>query len=69
MSASTASTFTLTTLYYIYGTCFGVGSATTMGANDGAAVAGFGIIDGNQLAAGNSPDKSGGATSATCAAV
>ena len=69
MSASTASTFTLTTLDYVYGTCFGVGSATAMGANDGAAVAGFGIIDGNQLAAGNSPDKSGGATSATCAAV
>ena len=69
MSASTASTFTLTTLDYVYGTCFGVGSATAMGANDGAAVAAYGIIDGNQLAPGNSPDKSGGATSATCAAV
>jgi len=60
--SAASSTFTLTTVSYVYGTCFGVGSATALGAAGAAAVAGGGIIDGNQVAPLNTPDKTGTAT-------
>ena len=60
--SATASTFTLTTVAYAYGACFGVGSKTALGTIGETAVAGGGIIDGNQLAPANNPDASGTAT-------
>jgi len=60
--SATASTFTLTTVSYVYGACFGVGSKAALGEIGGTAVANGGIIDGNQLAPANNPDASGTAT-------
>jgi hypothetical protein len=57
-----ASTFTLTTIVNAYGACFGVGSKAALGTAGSTAVAGGGIIDGNQVAPANTPDKSGTAT-------
>jgi len=59
-----ASTFTLTTVSYAYGACYGVGTAAAVGTAAGDAVAGGGIIDGNQVAPANTPDKTG--TAAAC---
>jgi len=60
--SATASTFTLTTVSYVYGACFGVGSKAALGEIGGTAVAGGGIIDGNQTAPANNPDASGTAS-------
>jgi hypothetical protein len=60
--SAAASTFTLTTVTYTYGACYGVGSATALGTAGSAAVAGGGIIDGNQIAPANTPDKTGTAS-------
>ena len=62
--SATASTFTLTTVVNVFGKCFGVGSAAAVGTEGGDAVAGGGIIDGNQVAPANTPDKTG--TAAAC---
>jgi len=65
LAGATSATFTLTTQSFIYGTGWGVGSAAAIGAggSSGGAVAGAGLIDANQTAAYNSPDKTGTAAS------
>jgi hypothetical protein len=60
--SATASTFTLTTLDYIYGACYGVGTKAALGTSGSTAVAGGGIISANQTAPANFPDASGTAT-------
>ena len=64
MISATAATYTLTTLDYAYGACYGVGSASAVGTAGSTAAAGGGIIDGNQVAPANTPDKTG--TAAAC---
>jgi hypothetical protein len=68
LAGATSATFTLTTQSFAFGTGWGVGSAAAIGAggSSGGAVAGAGLIDSNQTAAWNSPDKTG--TAATPAA-
>ncbi|NBP06667.1 MAG: hypothetical protein EBV15_10715, partial [Bacteroidetes bacterium] len=65
LAGATSATFTLTTQSFVFGTGWGVGSAAAIGAggSSGAAVAGAGLIDSNQTAAWNSPDKTGTAAS------
>jgi len=63
MVSATAATYTLTTLDYVYGACFGVGSVAALGTATSTAVAGGGIIASNQVAPANTPDKTGTASS------
>ncbi len=65
LAGATSATFTLTTQSFVFGTGWGVGSAAAIGAggSSGGAVAGAGLIDSNQTAAYNSPDKTGTAAS------
>jgi hypothetical protein len=63
VSATTAS-FTLTTIGYVYGVGYGSGSVAASGVAGAAVTAGYGIIDGNQLAPANAPDKTGSVTTA-----
>jgi hypothetical protein len=63
VSATTAS-FTLTTIGYVYGIGYGSGSVAASGVAGAAVTAGYGIIDGNQLAPANAPDKTGSTTTA-----
>jgi hypothetical protein len=63
VSATTAS-FTLTTIGYAYGVGYGSGSVAASGVAGAAVTAGYGIIDGNQLAPANAPDKTGSVTTA-----
>jgi len=63
MAGSTTSSFTLTTLSYLYGTGFGAASVAVSGAQGEDVTAGFNIIGTNQKAPHNAPDKTGTAAS------
>jgi len=63
MAGSATSTFTLTTLSYLFGTGFGAGSVAASGAQGADVTAGFNIIGANQKAPHNAPDATGTAAS------
>jgi len=64
MVSATTATYTLTTIGYVYGIGYGSGSVAASGVAGAAVTAGYGVIDGNQLAPANAPDKTGSTTTA-----